>query len=191
MIDDTDREILNLLQQNARTSNAEIARRVGMAPSAVLERIRKLEVRGVIQGYETRIDPEALGLHLLAFVFVASHRLAEENRMAELLTGIEGVQEVHHIAGEDCFLVKIRARDAKSLGRLLRERFPDAGSVRSTRTTIVLETVNESSRLPLESPPASRQGQEALPVITESSRLPLGGPGSESEEDGEEVRADA
>lgn len=183
MIDDTDLAILKLLQQNARTSNAEIARRVGMAPSAVLERIRKLEVRGVIQGYETRIDPEALGLHLLAFVFVASHRLAEENRIAQLLAGIEGVQEVHHIAGEDCFLVKIRARDAKSLGRLLRERFPDAGSVRSTRTTIVLETVSESSRLPLAGPPASPRAEEAVAAVIESSRLAPAGPGSEEEEE--------
>jgi len=72
MIDETDRQILSILQQNARTSNAEIARQVDMAPSAVLERIRRLETRGVIQGYEARINPEALGLGVLAFVFVRS-----------------------------------------------------------------------------------------------------------------------
>jgi Lrp/AsnC family leucine-responsive transcriptional regulator len=70
MIDEIDRQILSILQQNARTSNAEIARQVEMAPSAVLERIRRLEARGVIQGYEVRINPEALGLDILAFVFV-------------------------------------------------------------------------------------------------------------------------
>ena len=73
MIDEIDRQILTILQQNARTSNAEIARQVDMAPSAVLERIRRLEARGVIQGYEARINPEALGLGLLAFVFVRSN----------------------------------------------------------------------------------------------------------------------
>jgi Lrp/AsnC family leucine-responsive transcriptional regulator len=146
MIDDKDREILTILQGNARTSNAEIARQVGMAPSAILERIRRLEASGVIQGYEARIDPEALGLHLLAFIFVASNDFAGELRTAERLAEIPEVQEVHHIAGEDCFLLKVRAPDAKTLGRLLREKL---GPLR-TRTTIVLETLRESGRLPVE-----------------------------------------
>lgn len=148
MIDDTDRQILNILQQNARTSNAEIARQVGMAPSAVLERIRRLESRGVIQGYEARIDPEALGLHLLAFVFVRSDDDAGELTSAEALATIPEVQEVHHVAGEDCFLLKVRVRDARTLGRLLRERIV-TGNVRSTRTTVVLETIRDSAQVSL------------------------------------------
>jgi Lrp/AsnC family leucine-responsive transcriptional regulator len=152
MIDETDRQILSILQQNARTSNAEIARQVEMAPSAVLERIRRLETRGVIQGYEARINPEALGLGVLAFVFVRSADFDGEAKTAELLAGIPEVLEAHHIAGEDCFLLKVRARDARTLGRLLRERIGGTGTVQSTRTTIVLETVCESARLPL-SPP--------------------------------------
>ena len=150
MIDETDRQILSILQQNARTSNAEIARQVDMAPSAVLERIRRLEARGVIEGYEARINPEALGLNLLAFVFVRSTDFDGEAKTAELLANIPEVLEAHHIAGEDCFLLKVRAPDAKTLGRLLRERIGATGSVQSTRTTIVLETVREESRLPLE-----------------------------------------
>jgi Lrp/AsnC family transcriptional regulator, leucine-responsive regulatory protein len=149
MIDEIDRQILNILQQNARTSNAEIARQVDMAPSAVLERIRRLEARGVIQGYEARINPEALGLNLLAFVFVRSTDFDGEEKTAELLAGIPEVLEAHHIAGEDCFLLKVRTRDARTLGRLLRERIGGTGSVQSTRTTIALETVRESARLPL------------------------------------------
>ncbi len=144
MIDEIDRQILNILQQNARTSNAEIARQVGMAPSAVLERIRKLETRGVIRGYEARIDPEALGLNLLAFVAVR----ADDNGSAatgETLARLPEVQEVHHIAGEDCYLVKVRVRDSKTLARLLREQFAGSGTVRSTRTTVVLETLHESA----------------------------------------------
>jgi Lrp/AsnC family leucine-responsive transcriptional regulator len=152
MIDETDRQILSILQQNARTSNAEIARQVDMAPSAVLERIRRLEARGVIQGYEARINPEALGLGVLAFVFVRSTDFDGEARTAELLAGIPEVLEAHHIAGEDCFLLKVRARDARTLGRLLRERIGGTGAVQSTRTTIVLETVRESARLPLSVP---------------------------------------
>lgn len=150
MIDEIDRQILLILQQNARTSNAEIARQIDMAPSAVLERIRRLESRGVIQGYEARINPEALGLGVLAFVFVRSTDFDGEAKTAELLSRISEVQEAHHIAGEDCFLLKVRAKDAKTLGRLLRERIGSTGTVQSTRTTIVLETLRESAQLPLE-----------------------------------------
>lgn len=145
MIDETDRQILNILQQNARTTNADIARQIGMAPSAVLERIRKLELKGVIQGYETRINPEALGLNLLAFVSVKTEEKLGQERSGDLLAKFPEVQEVHHIAGEDCFLVKVRVPDARSLGRLLREGFGALGSVRSTRTTVVLETIRESA----------------------------------------------
>jgi Lrp/AsnC family leucine-responsive transcriptional regulator len=154
MLDETDLEILKALQENARTSNAEIARRVGMAPSAILERIRKLESRGVILGYEARLNPEALGLHLLAYVFVATDERAGEQQAGEILASIPEVQEIHHIAGEDCYLVKVRVQDAKTLGRLLREKFA-LGGVRSTRTTVVLESIRESSHLPL--PPGERR----------------------------------
>lgn len=150
MIDEIDRQILNILQGNARTSNAEIARQIDMAPSAVLERIRRLEAKGVIQGYEARINPESLGLGLLSFVFVRSNDMSSDTKTAAALAAIPEVQEVHHIAGEDCFVLKVRSRDAKSLGRLLRERISAIGTVHSTRTTVVLETMRESAQLPLE-----------------------------------------
>ena len=73
MIDGQDAVIVMILQKNARTSNAEIARQVGMAPSAVFERIRKLEERGVLKGFHAEVDPHAVGLPLLAFVFVRSN----------------------------------------------------------------------------------------------------------------------
>lgn len=168
MIDEIDRQILNILQQNARTTNAEIARQVGMAPSAVLERIRKLEARGVIRGYEARIDPEALGLNLLAFVFVRADDIGSA-WTGESLAQIPEVQEVHHIAGEDCYLAKVRVRDAKTLARLLRERFAGSGTVRSTRTTVVLETLRESAHVPVG---AAVTGVEAEPVEKEEEVLP-------------------
>jgi Lrp/AsnC family leucine-responsive transcriptional regulator len=106
MINGIDIEIVTILQKNARISNAEIARKVGLAPSAVFERIRKLEERGVIRGYRAEIDPKALGLAQLAFTFVRSNDrpgggTARSSRKPEIL-------EVHHVAGEDCFLVKAR-----------------------------------------------------------------------------------
>jgi Lrp/AsnC family leucine-responsive transcriptional regulator len=149
MINDLDRQILTILQGNARTSNAEIARKIGLAPSAVFERIRKLEERGVLQSYSARIDPRAVGLGLVAFTFVRSNDRPGGIQTAEKLAEIPEVLEVHHVAGEDCFLVKVRATDTEALGRLLRERLGKIGTITSTRTTIVLETVKETAELPI------------------------------------------
>ena len=149
MINEIDAKILTILQRNARTSNAEIARQVGLAPSAVFERIRKLEEKGVVQGYSARIDPHAVELGLVAFTFVRSNDRPGGIATAELLAEIPEVLEVHHVAGEDCFLMKVRARDTEALGRLLRERLGKIPTITSTRTTIVLESVKETSELPV------------------------------------------
>jgi Lrp/AsnC family leucine-responsive transcriptional regulator len=149
MINTLDAHILTILQKNARVSNAEIARQVGLAPSAVFERIRKLEERGVLQSYTARIDPHAAGLGLVAFTFVRSNDRPGGIQTAEKLAEIPEVLEVHHVAGEDCFLVKVRAADTEALGRLLRERLGKIGTITSTRTTIVLETVKETAELPI------------------------------------------
>jgi len=149
MLDPKDRHLVTRLQADGRVSHAELARELGMAPSAVLERIRKLERSGVIQGYAAKIDPEALGLGLLAYVFVqADERLTEENT-GRRLASLPEVQEVHHIAGEDCYLVKVRCASTAALGQLVQERFGALESVRRTRTTIVLRTIRESGELPV------------------------------------------
>ena len=153
MIDEMDRRILSLLQQDARLPNAEIARRVGMAPSATLERLRKLEERGVIRGYEVRLDPRKLGLGLTAFIFVKTQSKAGEADSGERLKQHPNVLEVHHIAGEDCYLVKVRAIDTEDLGRLLSRDISTIPNVASTRTTIVLGTLKESARIPVPEEP--------------------------------------
>lgn len=149
MFDAIDTSILNILQTNARVSNAEIARQVGMAPSATLERIRKLEGRGAIQGYEARLEPEAIGLDLLAFVFVRSTEVPGCATTGDQLAAIPEVLEVHHVAGEDCYLVKMRAANPEALGRILREQVGSISDVTSTRTTIVMGTLKETGVLPV------------------------------------------
>jgi Lrp/AsnC family leucine-responsive transcriptional regulator len=147
MIDGIDDKILMILQSNARTSNAEIARRVGLAPSAVLERIRRLERDGVVLGYTTRLDPAAVARGTLAFVFVQAESRPFDRSLGGQLAEIPEVLEVHEIAGEDCLLVKLRCRSNEELGRLLHERIGSLAAVRRTRTTIALATVRESSEL--------------------------------------------
>jgi Lrp/AsnC family transcriptional regulator, leucine-responsive regulatory protein len=147
-IDETDRRIIEILQAEARTPNAEIARQIGMAPSAIHERIRKLEERGIIEGYVAKIHPRALGAGLLAFVFVHSSERIGAPQTAKALADIPEVLEVHHVAGEDCFLVKVRTADTNALGELLNSRFGEIHTIDSTRTTIVLGTVKETTRIP-------------------------------------------
>jgi Lrp/AsnC family transcriptional regulator, leucine-responsive regulatory protein len=149
MIDEIDATIVDLLQENARISQADVARVVGLAPSAVLERIRKLEARGVIRGYTALVDPHALDQSMLAFVAVRSENAPGDDSVAHALASCPEVLELHHVAGDDCYLLKVRARDAEHIGQLLRHRFGRIPGVSSTRTTIVLETVKETPRLPV------------------------------------------
>lgn len=148
-IDDIDYKILEILQEKARIPNAEVARQVGMAPSAVLERIRKLESQGIIQGYEVRLNPQHFGQNLTAFVLVQANR-AGNGRLAGDLSMLTGVQEVHQIAGEDGYLVKLRVADTAELGRILRDEFAAVVGVRETRTSVVLETVKETRKIALD-----------------------------------------
>ncbi|MGH7504164.1 MAG: Lrp/AsnC family transcriptional regulator [Longimicrobiales bacterium] len=149
MIDDTDRAILAILQENARTSNAEIARRVGLAPSAIFQRIRKLEDQGVIAGYTASVNPRSLGFGLVAFIMLKTGEHARTVNTAALLCAIPEVQEVHRVVGEDCFFLKVRVRDTDHLGHLLEEHIQPIPSVATTRTTIVVRTSKETRDLPL------------------------------------------
>lgn len=147
MINDTDRQILNIIQKDARITNAEIARQVGLAPSAVLERVRKLEERGVIRGYATEIDADKVGLGLTAFVAVRTHECCNETD--KFLAEIPEVLEVHDVAGEDSYLLKVRVKNTEALSRLLRERLKNVPNVADTKTTVVLQTIKETTALPI------------------------------------------
>ena len=148
-MDKIDLKILSIVQGDARISNAEISRKLKMAPSAVLERIRKLEEKGVITGYETRLNAKILNNGLAAFIFVRETEDRENRNTAEKLAKLPEVLEVHHVAGEDCLLVKVRTRDTDHLEKLLTKDFGAIRSILSTRTTIVLSTTKESTTIPL------------------------------------------
>jgi Lrp/AsnC family leucine-responsive transcriptional regulator len=162
-IDAIDRQILRLLQENARMTQTEIAKAVGLAPSAVMERMRKLESRGAILGYVALVDPHVVDQRMLAFVSVRTNAVGDEEReVARKLAEIPEVLEVHYVAGDDCLLLKMRARDAEHVGQLLRNQVSTIAGVRSTRTTIVLGSMKESPRLPI--PVADEEDDRELAV---------------------------
>src|SRR3712207_4139121 len=149
MLDEINRTILHTLQEDARTPTSDIARQVGITPTAVRARIRKLEAAGLIRGYKVRLDPVGLSLKLLAYLFVRTSEPEGGGETAEALARIPEAQEVHHLAGDDCYVLKVRVRDTRALARLLREKIESVPRVTGTRTMVVIETIKETARLPL------------------------------------------
>ena len=160
MIDPIGIQILKILQRKARIPNVEVARQVGMAPSAVLERIRKLENQGYIDGYEVRLNPSRFHRRLVVFAWVRTADGHDVELLGERLAALAAVQEVHYVSGEDAFLVKLRVADTGALDRLLREKILGIVGVRRVRTHIALNTVKESAHIPIE---ADSDG-DAVPV---------------------------
>ena len=147
-MDKTSLAILKILQEKARIPNVEVSRQVGLAPSAVLERVRKMEKQGIIDGYEVRLNPERFQRSQLAFV----HIRIDFNKIkvvGETLAKIAEVQEIHFVSGKDCFLAKVRCQDTAVLGKLLQEQVATIDGVLATETETVLSTVKETSRIPL------------------------------------------
>lgn len=148
-MDTVDYKILSLLQENARMPNSEIARQVGMVPSGVLERIRKLEENGFIKEYTANLNADSLNLGLLAYVFLRTNEVPGCQSTAKKLSEFPEILELHHVAGEDCYLLKIRMTDNQSLANFLREKIGQLPKVTSTKTVIVLESVKETSKIKL------------------------------------------
>lgn len=148
MIDKISLEILKILQEKARIPNVEVSRQVGLAPSAVLERVKKLEKMGVIDGYEINLNPELFDRRLISFIRVTTEP-GKEQIVGDQLLQIPDTQEIHFISGGDCYLVKLRCKDNAALGDLLQNKIRNIDGVITTKSETVLSTVKESSRIPL------------------------------------------
>ncbi|GAB2863194.1 Lrp/AsnC family transcriptional regulator [Actinocorallia aurea] len=113
-LDETDIRLLEALQADGRASYAELARAVSMSPSAVTERVRRLEESGVITGYAATVDPEGLGLTILAFVRL-KYPTGNYKPFHDFLDTTPEIIEAHHVTGEDCFMLKVVARSMRHL----------------------------------------------------------------------------
>jgi Lrp/AsnC family transcriptional regulator, leucine-responsive regulatory protein len=140
-VEETDRAIVRELAVDGRLSYTDLAERVGLSVSAVHQRVRRLEQRGVIRGYAARLDYEALGLPLTAFVAIRPIDPSQADDAADRLATLPQIESCYSVAGDDFYLLLVRVANPGELERLLQE-IRQAANV-STRTTVVLSTPYE------------------------------------------------
>ena len=131
-----DRAIVAALAADGRLSYTDLAERVGLSVSAVHQRVRRLEQRGVITGYAARVSPEAVGLPLTAFVAIRPFDPSQPDDAPQRLAHLDEVEACYSVAGEDSYLLLVRVPGPSELERLL-QRIRSAANV-TTRTTVVL-----------------------------------------------------
>jgi Lrp/AsnC family leucine-responsive transcriptional regulator len=142
-LDAIDRQILSLLQSNAKISQAKVAEAVGLTAPSVNERIRKLERAGYIRGYVALLDERKLGHDITAFVEIFIEHPRYEAGFIESVKDLDEILECHHITGEFSLLLKVRVTDMGAFRRLLIEKLNTVRGVRQTKTLIVLATAKE------------------------------------------------
>jgi Lrp/AsnC family leucine-responsive transcriptional regulator len=145
-VEEIDRQILALLARDGRMSFTDLGKATGLSTSAVHQRVRRLEQRGVIRGYAAVIDPEAVSLPLTAFISVTPLDQAAPDDVPERLAELPEIEACHSVAGDENYILKVRVSTPGALEQLL-ARIRAAASV-STRTTIVLSTPYEARPLP-------------------------------------------
>ena len=147
-LDDTDREILRLLQSDARTPFSEIARRIDMSSATVHDRVGRMEDAGVIEGYHASVNPKAIGYGVSALVGLRVEQGREEDALNRLRE-IEGVREIHLTTGEWDVMLRVVAEDTDSLRELMFERVANMDGFSRSQTMIILGTDYETDGPPI------------------------------------------
>ena len=150
-LDRIDLRILDHLQRHGRASNLDLAQAASLSPAQTHRRHRRLEERGLIAGYEARLAPARLGLGVVAFIHVAMEKghLRDLPRLQDLIAEMPEVLECYSVTGDFDYVIKVVARDLKSLSRFLIERVMRLPGVDSVRSSVCLDEIKCTSALPL------------------------------------------
>ncbi len=150
-LDRTDRLILKSLQADGRITNADLARKVGLSPPSMLQRVRKLENKGLIKAYAASLDQELLGFSVTVFAMVSlsMHQDKPIDIFVEEVLKIPEVMECHHVSGDFDFLLKVVARDIHDYERVVREQLTAIQPVGKIHSAFVLRSNKETNALPL------------------------------------------
>ncbi len=152
-IDETDRAILRLLQDDGAMTNADLAARVGLTAAPTHERVRKLEREGFIRKYVALVDPVKLGKPITAFVSVImrSHGQQTSEAFRKAVARLSEVLECHHIAGEEDFLLKVVAGSPTDYEKFVLERLTKIAGIEKVKTTFVLSSPKLETKIPIDS----------------------------------------
>ncbi len=145
--DETDRKILEILQSQGRITNTRLASMVGISQPAMLERVRRLETFGVISGYNAVLDPQKLGLEILAFVSVsvAIHQSSPVENIKKKISELPEVLECYQTSGDDDLIIKVAVKDIHCYTDWIMNRLSKIHGIRKIKTSFVISTVKKSS----------------------------------------------
>lgn len=151
VLDDIDRKILRLLQADGRMTNAALAEAVGLTPTPMLQRLRKLEQRGVIAGYRAVLDAEACERPTRAFaqVELKEHTTENHQRFVREVQQMEEVLEIHHVAGEVDFVLKVAVKDLAAYERFLLDRLNRVPGIARTNSIFILSSSKSEGIVPM------------------------------------------
>ena len=148
-LDFKDKHLLEEIQANSRITNTELAKRIGLSPSSTLERVKKLEVSGIIEKYITLLNPRKAGYSCFTFVEIKLARHGEtpvENFISSIAL-IPEVLECHHITGEADFLLRVATKDIPAYEELILHQLSALANVQSMKTSVVLSTFKNETKL--------------------------------------------
>ena len=149
MIDDTDKRILAILQDNGRITNSKLAQEIGLSPPAVLERVRRLESSGVIDKYVAILDRKQTGFEIqtIVMVCVSHHQTPSLENIIDRLTSMDEVLECHQLTGEVDFLLKVVVKDMESYTHFVNNKLSGIPGIQNVKTSFILETIKNSTSL--------------------------------------------
>jgi Lrp/AsnC family leucine-responsive transcriptional regulator len=150
-LDKTDRKILEILQSNAKITNAHLATLIGLSPAPTLERVKKLENSGIIKSYHAKLDTDSVGLGVSTFVMVSlkGHNKDNIDKFIASINKIDEIIECHHITGSGDFILKIIAADIAAYQRLMLEKVSNIDVVDSMQSMVILSTFKDSKIMPI------------------------------------------
>lgn len=142
-MNEIDKKILAIIQVQGQMSYAELGKEVGLSVSAINERLKKLQTKKVIRGWGARIDAKAIGLEVLAFLFIQLERTTNEEHFIEDILKFPEVEECHHVTGEWSYLLKVRAKSISDLENFISNKIRASIRIVRTQTVIALSSLKE------------------------------------------------
>ena len=150
-IDNIDRKILRMLQENSKITNSYLSKQIGLSPAPTLERVRKLEKKGIISGYHAQLNLSKIGLGISTFVLVSlkEHNKKNINIFLDKINKVNNVIECHHITGTGDFILKVVSENIASYQKLMLDKVSEIEATDSLQSMVILSTFKDNKVMPL------------------------------------------